>query len=316
MPRRCSGTSGRPVGDDRRRQPGGRAGNWRDDVLQDRPTRDHRSPAGLRQVARHAVGNPCPPPGSRTRPQEDQGPLGALKVESLGDLRAAAEAGTIAKQKGFGAKTEANILEGIAFLEKTGERILLSEALLWSRRSSIGSRSSQGDPAPKFAAACGGGPRPSVIWTSSSVPTTPLRARRFVKLPQVARVLAHGATKASVLLPGSGRPVRPVRPAGRGRPPVSLCASLFHGIEGAQYRDSQAGDGRGAYSLNEYALTGDDGDGPAAGPRPNCSRRSGWRKFLPELREDAGEIEAAEQGTLPSLVTTEDLPGTFHCHTD
>ena len=52
-----------------------------------------------------------------------------LKIDSLADLRAAGEAGQIAKLKGFGAKTEAKILEGIAFVEKAGERILQSHAL-------------------------------------------------------------------------------------------------------------------------------------------------------------------------------------------
>ena len=53
----------------------------------------------------------------------------ALDIRSLADLRAAAESGRIAKVKGFGAKTEANILEGIGFLETTGGRILQNEAL-------------------------------------------------------------------------------------------------------------------------------------------------------------------------------------------
>ena len=52
-----------------------------------------------------------------------------LKIESLADLRAAADSGQIASMKGFGEKTEANILEGIAFVEKSGERILQSTAL-------------------------------------------------------------------------------------------------------------------------------------------------------------------------------------------
>ncbi len=52
-----------------------------------------------------------------------------LKIESLADLRAAAKSGKIAALKGFGAKTEAKILEGIAFVEKSGDRILQSHAL-------------------------------------------------------------------------------------------------------------------------------------------------------------------------------------------
>ena len=51
-----------------------------------------------------------------------------LKIESLADLRAAAEAGKIAGLKGFGAKTEAKILEGITFVESVGDRILQSKA--------------------------------------------------------------------------------------------------------------------------------------------------------------------------------------------
>src|SRR5215469_3279141 len=52
-----------------------------------------------------------------------------LAIESLADLRAAAESGQIANLKGFGAKTEAKILEGIAFVEKAGGRILQNHAL-------------------------------------------------------------------------------------------------------------------------------------------------------------------------------------------
>src|SRR5688572_3455922 len=48
----------------------------------------------------------------------------ALKIESLDDLRRAAESGAIARLKGFGAKTQATILEGIGFVEKAVDRIL------------------------------------------------------------------------------------------------------------------------------------------------------------------------------------------------
>src|SRR3954470_14933233 len=51
-----------------------------------------------------------------------------LKIESLADLRAAAEAGKIAKVKGFGTKTAAKIREGIDFVESVGDRILQSTA--------------------------------------------------------------------------------------------------------------------------------------------------------------------------------------------
>ena len=51
-----------------------------------------------------------------------------LKIDSLADLRAAGESGKIAMMKGFGEKTQANILAGISFVEKSSERILQSTA--------------------------------------------------------------------------------------------------------------------------------------------------------------------------------------------
>src|SRR5262249_28443841 len=52
-----------------------------------------------------------------------------LGIDTLDKLKAACEAGTIADLKGFGAKTQQKILEGLAFLDKTGKRFLLSEAM-------------------------------------------------------------------------------------------------------------------------------------------------------------------------------------------
>ena len=122
-----------------------------------------------------------------------------LAIESLADLHKAAESGQIAKLKGFGGKTEAKILEGIAFVEKSGGRILQSqavrlvapilEAVLATRRSfapiSAGSLRRRAETIGDLD-----------ILFSSKEPSAVIDA--FVKLPQVATVLAHGPTKASV----------------------------------------------------------------------------------------------------------------------
>jgi DNA polymerase (family 10) len=68
-------------------------------------------------------------------------------------------------------------------------------------------------------------------------------------------------------------------------------------------------------SLNEYALSGDGGE-VACSTEAELFDALGLSEIPPELREDAGEIEAAEKGVLPDLVTTTDLTGTFHCHSD
>ena len=123
-----------------------------------------------------------------------------LKIESLADLRAAGESGQIARLKGFGDKTEAKILEGIAFVEKAGERILQSHALAAGRADHRGgSRSSQGDSRRGLRQSARGAPRRSATSTSCSAPSMPPAVLdAFVKLPQVATVLAHGPTKASI----------------------------------------------------------------------------------------------------------------------
>jgi DNA polymerase (family X) len=53
----------------------------------------------------------------------------SLKIESLLDLRKAAESGAIAGQKGFGAKTQEKILEGLNFVESAGDRVVQRTAI-------------------------------------------------------------------------------------------------------------------------------------------------------------------------------------------
>src|SRR4051794_36418953 len=124
-----------------------------------------------------------------------------LKISSLADLRAAGEAGKIAELKGFGAKTEAKILEGISFLESVGDRILQSQArrLVAPILAAI-----RDHPGVIRAEVCGSLRRRAEtigdldILFSAQDPAPVLD--RFVAYADVAKVLAHGATKASVRL--------------------------------------------------------------------------------------------------------------------
>ena len=120
-----------------------------------------------------------------------------LSIESLADLHKAAESGQIAKLKGFGEKTEAKILEGIAFVEKSGGRILQSHAL---RLVTPILEAVRAHPQVIRAEYCGSLRRRAEtigdldVLFSSDQPTAVIDA--FVKLPQVATVLAHGPTKS------------------------------------------------------------------------------------------------------------------------
>jgi DNA polymerase (family 10) len=66
-------------------------------------------------------------------------------------------------------------------------------------------------------------------------------------------------------------------------------------------------------SLNEYGFTGEDV--PAVHEEKDIYRALGLEYIEPELRENRGEIEAADDGKLPRLIEWENLRGTFHNHT-
>ncbi len=235
----------------------------------------------------------------------------ALKIESLAELRAAAEAGKLAGMKGFGAKTEANILAGIAFVEKAGERILLDRALELVAPIIAAVRA---HPAVIRAEVCGSLRRRAEtigdldVLCSSKNPPAVLDA--FVKLPQVATVLAHGTTKASVrLADGVQCDLRGVEDE---QFPFALhyfTGSKAHNI--AMRRRALAH----GLSLNEYALSGEKGSVPCK-TEADLFKALDLAEIPPELREDSGEIEAAEAGKLPKLLEPTDLTGTFHCHSD
>jgi DNA polymerase (family X) len=234
-----------------------------------------------------------------------------LKIESLADLRKAAESGQIAPLKGFGAKTEAKILEGIAFIEKTGDRILQSRA---RRLVAPIFEAIRKHPAVRRAEVCGSLRRRAEtigdldILFSADDPVPVLD--HFVALPEVAQVLAHGPTKASVrLADGVQCDLRGVEDS---QFPFAL--HYFTGSKAHNIAMRQRAIAHG-YKLNEYALDGAKG-GVACTNEADLFRALGLTEIPPELREDHGEITAAEAGTLPALIELSDLKGTFHCHTD
>ena len=234
-----------------------------------------------------------------------------LAIESLADLRAAGASGQIAALTGFGAKTEAKILEGIDFLESVGDRILQSTA---RRLVAPIFEAVRSQPGVIRAEVCGSLRRRAEtigdldILFSADDPAPVLDA--FVRLPDVAKVLLHGPSKASVrLLDGVQCDLRGVADA---QFPFALhyfTGSKLHNI--AMRKRAIA---RGL-KLSEYALDGPDGPIPCH-TEADLFAALGLGEIPPELREDGDEFALAEAGTVPRLVERADLTGTFHCHTD
>ena len=233
-----------------------------------------------------------------------------LGIDTLDKLKAACEAGTIADLKGFGAKTQQKILEGLAFLDKTGKRFLLSEAMEMAAQVFDQMRD---HPKVKRAELCGSLRRRREtigdldILISSSDPKTLMDA--FVGLAAVTQVIGHGETKSSVVLAnGLNCDLRVVNDE---QFPFAL-----HYFTGSKEHNIAIRARAQAYGLklNEYALEGEK-------KNVKCKDEADIFAALdldyipPELRENTGEIDAAAKHQLPELVEEGDLRGTFHCHT-
>jgi DNA polymerase (family 10) len=235
----------------------------------------------------------------------------ALGIACLADLKAGIESGKVAALKGFGEKTAAKLREGIAFAETSGLRILQSTAWRLALPHLEFLRGVRGVSA---AEACGSLRRRTEtvgdidLLFAATKPAEVLDA--FVARSSIESVLAHGDTKVSVRLHGGVQcDVRGVLPEQFPFALNDFTGSKAHNLA-LRGRAQQRG-----LRLSEYALEGEQGP-VACADEAEVYASLGLEYIRPELREDTGEIEAAESGRLPHLVELGDLRGTFHCHTD
>ena len=240
--------------------------------------------------------------------------LGVTDIESL---KAACERDEVAHLKGFGEKTQAKILEGIAFRDTVGKRVRIDEALPLGLQLLEQVR---GFPGVIRAVLCGSLRRRKEtngdldICAASTNPQAVLDA--FVKLPEVMQVVGHGGTKASVVagLYLDGHKVvmnADLRVVSDEQFPFAV--AYFPGSKEHNIRMRQRAIDRG-WSLNEYGLHAKSGDLPAK-EEADIFAHLGLRYIPPEMREDTGEIEASEKGELPRLLEPGDIRGVFHNHT-
>ncbi len=277
-----------------------------------------------------------------------------LGIETLEDLRRAAEAGSLRGLKGMSEKTEQGVLAGIAALESGHERMRLGQAeaivatLLAELADVPGLRSIQAAGSYRR--------RRETIGDLDLLAETDRPAElvaRFVGLSAVESVLAKGPHKAAVRLM-SGSQVDGPRVGPRVdlmiMPPGQMGTYLIHFTGSKEHNVRLRGIARDrGWSLSEkgYLRLGADGEDPAgeapAGAAPAGEAPAGEAPagepaegpelrtfpteqeaygFLglpfiePELREDRGEVEAGYAGTLPVLVTQADLRGDCHSHSD
>lgn len=233
-----------------------------------------------------------------------------LSIQSLEDLKAAAENGVIAEQKGFGKKTQQIILEGLEHLSQAGNRVRLAEAKAQS--DAIIHDLSELDSVQQISEAGSCRRRKETvgdldILVTSSQPAEVMDALANHEL--VNKVLARGDTKQRVRLnSGLELDLRVVPEESYGAALLYFTGSKEHNI--VLRRRSQD---RGL-KLNEYGLFRED-ELVSGKTEEDVYKTLDLPWIPPEIREDRMEFAAAEKNELPELIELQDIRGDLHMHT-
>jgi DNA polymerase (family 10) len=234
----------------------------------------------------------------------------ALGLGSIDDLRKAADEGRIVEVEGFGPKTQAKIRDELARGDFAEHRIRLdiaedfAEPLVeWIR---------QIDGVKKAMIAGSYRRRKETVGDLDILVAGEDGAAiidRFTRYDEVADIASKGKTRSTVTLrAGLQVDLRVVPEASWGAALHYFTGSKAHNIAGrrrAQDRDMK---------LNEYGVF--DGKKRVAGAtEEEVYDKIGLPWIAPTLRENRGEIEAAEEGALPRLVALDDIKGDLHAHT-
>ena len=235
-----------------------------------------------------------------------------LKIESIESLTKACQDGRLASLDGFGEKTATNLLDSIqrratySKLHRLGTALPAAQSLLTHLREC---------PSVNQAEIAGSLRRGKEIVkdldliASSNKPKEVMKA--FISAPNVEKVIAHGETKSSVILAG-GIPcdLRVV-------PPEVWPTALAHFTGSKEHNIAlrQRAIDRGLH-LSEWGLLKGKSKTPLKlKDERDLHKALGLAFIPPELREDSGEIAAAEKDELPDLLTRDQIRGCLHNHT-
>jgi DNA polymerase (family 10) len=232
------------------------------------------------------------------------------RITTLEQLKQAAQTGLVQQIPGFGVKTEQQILQAIQQAEAAPRRTRFFEAeyvahtLIRYLRSLAGVHDVV--PAGSFRRR-----KETVADLDLLALTSPRNEAMaaFTHYPDAAKILAHGKTKSTIVL-RSGLQVDL-----RALPEESFGAGLlyFTGSKAHNIAIRTLGVQR-KLKINEYGVF--QGERRIAGRTEKEMYASLDLPFIePELREDQGEIQAAQQGTLPHLLELRQIRGDLHSHT-
>ena len=236
-----------------------------------------------------------------------------LGVTTIEELKQAAEQEQLRTLAGLGAKTEERILKALAEKkQEPSDRRLLGDGLgpLLAVVEVL-----QQHPAAVKVSEAGSARRRKETFRDLDIIATANDSEAlidyFTKLKWVIEVVAKGPTKATVLSnEGLRFDLRVVPPESYGNLLQHFTGSKDHNVA---LRERAVKDG---LSVSEYSITVvESGDELKFADEEQVYERLGYQFIPPELRENAGELEAARRRELPELVGLDDVRGDLHTHT-
>lgn len=232
-----------------------------------------------------------------------------LGIRNVAELREAIEKNKLKELKGFGEKSQKNILESIAFMESSGLRYLISEVtedvdMILERLKKI-------KEVKKMEVAGSFRRRKETVGDIDILIASPFSHKimdEFVSLPGIVRIWGRGETKSSVRMKkGYDIDLRIVMEDSFGSALQYFTGSKEHNVALRRLAISKG------YKLNEYGLFKNDLY-KAGKKEEDIYEKLGLQYIPPELRENRGEIEAAIKFKLPKLIELKDIKGDFHTH--
>ena len=234
--------------------------------------------------------------------------LGVTSVEELAEL----EVEQVASLKGFGYKSAEKIVRAAKTYSSQERRMLLDTATALAEAMLSFVRS---HPACERAEIAGSLRRQKETIGDLDIVAASrdgeALADAFADAPFADEVLAHGPKKVFIVSGGIEVDLRIVEPEAFG--------SLWHHSTGGQAHNVALRERAVKMGINisEYGLAKEGtGEYEPVATEEEVYERLGLAYIEPELREDTGEIEAAEKGELPDLVEVSDVRGDLHVHTN
>jgi DNA polymerase (family 10) len=233
-----------------------------------------------------------------------------LGIQTLEQLRSAAQAGRLRELPGMSEKSERNILKALEVFERAAGRFRLDTAYETAQELAAYIREVKGAERVEPAGSLRRGRE--TVGDLDLLVTGGERARvaeHFVKFPRVAQVLVKGEDKVSVKLTNEMQvDVRLLDPQSFGAALQYFTGSKEHNVA-LRERAKRRG-----WKLSEYGLFEGD-QAIASRTEEEIYKKLGLAWVPPELRENMGEIEAAEKDALPRLVELGDIRGDLQMHT-